>query len=243
EAIKRNEKAGVPAAWLTTGGIGPDGLTIFAAAAAHTERILLGTCIVPILARHPLTMVQQVTVIASLAPGRFRLGVGPSHKPAVEGTYGMAFKAPQGHLREYLQITKQALDTGAVEFDGRHYHAHGRVGATPSQPVPVMASALRVKAFELCGELADGAITWVCPLTYVRDVAVPALKRGAEAAGRAKPAMVAHVPFCLADSLAEARDAARQQLAIYPRLPYYAQMMADAGLPEATQGAWSDAMV
>src|SRR5579883_2932047 len=242
-AIRRYEEAGVPAAWLTTGGVGADSLTVFAAAAATTSRILLGTCIIPILPRHPLVVVQQTIVIASLAPGRFRLGVGPSHKPAVEGMYGFEFKAPQGHLREYIRILKDIFRDGAVDFDGRHYHAHARLQAPLDPPVPVMASALREKAFRLCGEIADGAITWVCPLNYIRDVAIPAVQAGAETAARVGPPLVAHVPFCLSDDADAAREAARRQLAGYPRLPYYAQMMVDAGLPEAAQGQWSDAMV
>jgi F420-dependent oxidoreductase-like protein len=242
-AIKRYEAAGVQAAWLTTGGVAPDGLTVFAAAAVETERILLGTCIIPTFPRHPLVVVQQVNAIAALAPGRFRLGLGPSHKPAVEASYGFEFRAPLGHLREYITIVKQIFDIGSVDFDGKHYHAHGRMAGPIEPAVPVMASALRVKAFRLCGEIADGAITWVCPLPYVRDTAIPALLEGAAAAGRTPPPMVAHVPFCLSEDAEAARAAARQQLAGYPRLPYYAQMMADAGLPEAAKGEWSEAMV
>ena len=44
-------------------------------------------------------------------------------------------------------------------------------------------SALRPNAFRLAGEIADGAISWVCPLPYLRDVAVPALKQGAAKVG------------------------------------------------------------
>ncbi len=242
-AIRRYEAAGVPAAWLTTGGVGPDALTLFAAAAVQTERILLGSCIVPILPRHPLAMVQQVSVIAVLAPGRFRLGVGPSHKPSVEGTFGLEFTAPLGHLREYLRILQMMLGEGAVDVDGRYYHAHGRLPAPINPPVPVMASALRSRAFRLCGELADGAITWVCPLSHIRDTALPALREGAVAAGRPPPPLVAHVPFCLSTDAAAVREAVRRQLAVYPRLPYYSQMLIDAGFPEAADGAWSDAMI
>ncbi len=242
-AIERYEQMGVPAAWLTTGGVGADGLTIFAAAAARTRRILLGTCIIPILPRHPLVVVQQTAAIASLAPGRFRLGLGPSHKPGVEGQFGIPFEKPLGHLREYLRIVKSALNEGGADFDGDFYHAHGRMAAPLAEPVPVMASALRVNAFRLCGELADGAITWLCPLPYVRDVALPALRQGAAAAARAAPPLVAHVPVCVSEDAAAVRAAARQQLAGYPRLPYYATMLRDAGYEEAMRGEWSDAMI
>ncbi|MCH8110167.1 MAG: LLM class flavin-dependent oxidoreductase, partial [Chloroflexi bacterium] len=73
--IEEMERLGISAAWLTTGGAGPDGITLFAAAAVRTESILLGTCITPTYPRHPITTVQQTSVVAQLAPGRFRLGL------------------------------------------------------------------------------------------------------------------------------------------------------------------------
>jgi alkanesulfonate monooxygenase SsuD/methylene tetrahydromethanopterin reductase-like flavin-dependent oxidoreductase (luciferase family) len=36
---------------------------------------------------------------------------------------------------------------------------------------------------------------------------------------------------------------ARQQLANYVRLPFYVRMLTAAGFPEASAGAWSDAML
>jgi len=58
-----------------------------------------------------------------------------------------------------------------VDFDGTYYKAHDAI----AQPldVPVMTSALQRDSFELCGEEADGAISWVCPGPYLRDVALP----------------------------------------------------------------------
>ena len=107
-----------------------------------------------------------------------------------------------------------------------------------------MASALRPKSYETCGELADGAISWVSPGTYLRDVALPAIRRGAERAGRPVPPLIAHAPVCVHDDPDEVRAAAREQLANYPRSPFYQAMFAEAGFPEAgeTEG-WSDAMI
>ena len=70
DGIVRAEERGIPAAWLTTGGVAPDGLTLLAAAAVRTERILLGTSITPTYPRHPLVMAQQSLAVAQLAPGR-----------------------------------------------------------------------------------------------------------------------------------------------------------------------------
>jgi F420-dependent oxidoreductase-like protein len=242
-AIERAEQSGVPAVWMTTGGLAPDAIEIFAAAAARTERVLFGTAIAPFMHRHPLAMLAQALAVAQLAPGRLRLGIGASHKPSVEGTYGIPFDRPLGRLREYVAILRQGFEGGAVDFDGRFYHAHARLAAPLAQPPAIMASALRENAFRLCGELTDGAITWLCPLPYCESVALPALRAGAQSAGRAAPPLIAHVPIALTEDAGALRDLARQQLAGYPRLPYYSQMLVDAGFPEAAEGSWSDAMI
>ncbi len=136
--IEELESRGIGAAWLTTGGAGIDGITLFAAAAARTENILLGTCITPTYPRHPITTVQQVQVVAQLAPGRFRLGLGPSHKVSIEPTYGIEHTAPLTNLKEYIQVCKSLLWDGEVDFDGTQYHAHARLA---NYPIPDAASA------------------------------------------------------------------------------------------------------
>ena len=237
--IYRAEELGIHAAWMTTGGARLDSITCFAASAAATERIKLGTSIVPTYPRHPLVMVQQAQIVAQLAPGRFRLGVGPSHRPTIEAM-GLDFDAPLGHLKEYLQILKAILQEGRVDYDGDFYQAHDSI------PEPcdmeIMGSALRTGSFELCGAESDGAISWICPATYLRDVALPALKAGAQRAGRETPPLIAHAPVCVHENPEEVRAAVREQI-MNPRLPYYQRMLVAAGYPEATQGVWSDAMI
>src|SRR3989475_8792929 len=237
--IEQAEQLGLHAAWMTTGGARLDSMTIFAAAALRTQHIKLGTSIVPTFPRHPLVMVQQAQVVAQLAPGRFRLGVGPSHRPTIEAM-GLQFSSPLSHLREYLRILKPLLQQGRVDFDGTYYKAH----ETLLEPLdlPVMASALQRGSFELCGEDADGAISWICPGTYLRDVALPAMRAGAVRVGRPVPPLIAHAPVCVHDNAEEVRTAVREQIQ-NPRLPFYRQMLIAAGFPEATDGTWSDAMI
>ncbi len=238
--IRKAEALGISAAWLTTGGAGLDGLTILAVAAVQTDSMLLGTSIIPTYPRHPVAVAQQVQVIAQLAPGRFRLGVGPSHRPTIDGVFGMDFSSPLGNLKEYLRVIKPLLQKGSVDFEGQQYKACATISPVD---VPVMASALRSGSFELCGAEADGAISWVCPPQYLRDVALPAIAAGAKGAGRGAPPLIAHVPVCVHDNPDEVREAVQAQAAIYPRLRLYQRMFAAAGFPEASDGAWSDAMI
>jgi F420-dependent oxidoreductase-like protein len=240
--IQQAEEMGIHAAWVTTGGARQDGLTLLAAAAARTKRILLGTSITPIWPRHPVVVVQQARVIADLAPGRFRLGVGLSHGNSVESVFGLDYRAPLAHLRDYLRILKALLQQGKVDYDGSYYQAHAETGVRLD--VPVMAAALRRRSFELCGAEADGAITWVCPRLYNKNVAVAALQRGAERAGRPVPPLIAHAPVCVHENPAEVWAAVREQMAIYPTLPNYARMFVDAGFPEAAvTKLWSQNMI
>ena len=237
--ILRCEAAGIPAVWMTTGGAQLDSITVMAAAAGRTKTVKFGTSIVPIFPRHPLVMAQQAQVVGQLAPGRFRLGIGPSHRPSMR-SMGIAMRDPLGHLREYLRILKSLLQTGAVDFDGEFYQAHEAI--PEPLDIPVMASALQQRSFELCGAESDGAISWICPGTYLRDMALPAMDRGAKEAGRRTPPLIAHAPACVHENFADVRAAVQREMG-HPRMPFYQRMLADAGFPEAANGAWSDAMV
>jgi F420-dependent oxidoreductase-like protein len=237
--IERAEQLGMQAAWMTTGGARLDSITTFAAAALRTQHIALGTSIVPTFPRHPLVVAQQTQVVAQLAPGRFRLGVGPSHRPTMQDM-GINLTSPLGHLREYLRICKALLQQGKVDFDGTYYKAHGAI--PEPLDVPVMASALQRGSYELCGEEADGAISWICPGPYLRDVALPAMHAGAERAGRPVPPLIAHAPVCVHEAADEVRAVVRAQIT-NPRLPFYQRMLIAAGFPEAETGTWSDRMI
>ncbi len=51
-------------------------------------------------------------MLAQLAPGRFRFGLGTSHRGGMEQTFGVDFEKPLTHLREYIQIAKALLQQG-----------------------------------------------------------------------------------------------------------------------------------
>jgi F420-dependent oxidoreductase-like protein len=236
EGIAAAEAAGVDCAWLTSGGVAPDPLAVFSAAAMRTSRIRFGTCILPTFPRHPLAMVQGALTVDSLAPGRLRLGIGPSHQVSVEPMYGISFERPLQHLRDYLTILQAVLKEGKVDFAGKRLTARAQVAGPTG--VSVMASALRPNGFRVCGELAAGALSWVWGAR-----AGGAGGEGAAKARRTPPPLVAHVPVVVSENPDAVREAARRQVGFYPRVPYYSQMFQDAGFPEAKEGQMSDRMI
>jgi F420-dependent oxidoreductase-like protein len=244
EAIVRAEQAGIPAVWSTVAGTSPDGVTILALAAARTQRLELGTSIVPAYPRHPIVLASQALIFADLAPGRFRLGIGPSHRPTIEGMFGIPMTRPLSYMREYLTILRQLLWEGRADVDGEFFHVHAALPQSIEPPrTPILLSALRANAFRQAGEIADGAISWVCPIPYLVQSALPALRAGAEAANRPAPPLIAHVPVALTEDQDRAQTAGRDFLTRYARLPFYARMFADAGYPVAGDGGVSESLV
>src|SRR4051812_1164758 len=243
-AIVRAEEQGLPAVWSTVGGTNPDAVSLFAAAAAQTSAIGLGTAIVPTYPRHPIMLASQALVIEALAPGRLRLGIGPSHRPVIEGVFGIKMVKPLDHLREYLAVLRGLLWEGSADVQGDYFTVKASLPAgvqPPKTPVPI--SALRAGAFRLAGEIADGAISWVCPIPYLVNTAKPAMIEGAQAAGRPTPPLIGHVPVAIGTDRAAIRAAARPQLANYGRLTFYRGMFEDAGSPVPADGVMPDALL
>jgi len=244
DEMVRAEKDGVSSVWSTVAGTSPDAVTALAVAAARAQRIGLGTSVVPAYPRHPIVLAAQSLVIADLAPGRFRLGVGPSHRSTIEGMFGIPLVKPLVYMREYLTILRQLLWDGWSDFEGECFTVHAGIPRVTVPPrVPILMSALRANAYRLAGEISDGAISWVCPIPYLVQTALPALRSGAEAVDRQPPPLVAHVPVAVQEDRARVREAGHRFLGRYAQLPFYAAMFADAGYPIGPDNAPSEVLV
>ena len=241
DLIKQADEAGVSTVWMTMGATSSDTPTLFAAAAVQTTQVTFGTGIVPAFSRHPLALASQALVLDDLAPGRLKLGIGTSHRPTIEGMYHLPFEQPLAQLREYVQVLTAILHEGEVSFQGEHYAANARFPG--KLDVPVMVSALRENAFEMAGELTDGAISWLCPVHFLKTVAMPAMERGAQRAGRERPPLVAHVSVSLQTDREAVRASARKELGIYAGAPFYQRMFADAGYPIGPNREYSDELL
>ena len=239
--IREAEQAGVQQVWMTQSVGMLDTLTLFAAAAAHTTRIRLGTSIVPIYPRHPLVMAQQAVTVDALAPGRLRLGVGTSHRHAMENMYGLSMSSPLAYLREYVEVMRQVLWEGRVDHQGKFFRVVSSYPRTAQ--IPLLISALGENAFRLAGGIADGAISWVCPVPYLLDKALPALRAGAQAHNRPVPPLVAHIPIAMSTDEAAVHEAAMSRISYYTKAPFYAHMFAEAGFPIAADGSSTDELV
>jgi F420-dependent oxidoreductase-like protein len=236
------EEAGVDQVWAAFGPLfNPDLLTTLAAAATRTSHLKLGTSVVQVTSRHPVLMAQQALSLNSLAPGRLRLGIGTGALDTAKSVYGTEVKAPLTYLREYVQVLRPLLQQGEVHHQGSHFTTD--VSLHSSSQVPLLISALGPAAFRLAGEIADGALPFMCPIPYLLNTALPALSAGAADAGRPRPPVVAHVPVAFTEDRAAALQTGRQTLGYYPTRPTYHNMFIAAGFSEQEINPISDRLI
>jgi alkanesulfonate monooxygenase SsuD/methylene tetrahydromethanopterin reductase-like flavin-dependent oxidoreductase (luciferase family) len=225
---------GYDSVWVTH-GLGRDSFVVLAAYAHATRRIGLGNGVVPIYPRHPVAMAQEAATLAEVSGGRFRLGIGLSHRPAMADGLGLDMGRPLDVMREYVAVVRAAL-TGRARFDGAHYRVAWQAAFTPpSPPPPLLLAGLAVPMLELAGEVADGVVLWLCAPAYIRTVAVPALARGRAKAGKPLDGfeVAAAVPVALTDDVPALTAVFREELVRYLLLPYYRTMLRASGFGES----------
>jgi alkanesulfonate monooxygenase SsuD/methylene tetrahydromethanopterin reductase-like flavin-dependent oxidoreductase (luciferase family) len=118
------EQLGYESVWVTQQPDARDAPLVLAAYGAATQRVALGTGVLPIYTRHPTAMAQMAATLDELTGGRLILGVGVAHKVTVEGMWGMKLEHPVEAMREYLTIVRASIREGSAAIDGEHFSAH-----------------------------------------------------------------------------------------------------------------------
>ncbi len=87
------EKLGLDICWVAEAW-GADAPSALGYLAARTDRLLLGSGIIQIGTRTPVSIAMTALTLARLSGGRFLLGLGPSGPQVIEGLHGVPFAAP-----------------------------------------------------------------------------------------------------------------------------------------------------
>jgi F420-dependent oxidoreductase-like protein len=204
---------------------GFDALTMIALCGRVVPDIELATSVVPVYTRHPLAMAQQALTTQVAIGGRLTLGLGLSHRPVVENTYGLSFERPVEYMQEYLAILQPLLHGEAVAFTGRRFKSQAQLQVPDASPPSVVLAALGERMLQLAGEQTDGTATWmVGPKTLASHV-TPLITEAARRAGRPTPRIIVGLPVCVTSDAEAARARAARNFEIYGRLPSYRAML------------------
>jgi probable F420-dependent oxidoreductase len=244
EITRRAEAAGFDAAW--SGEFLHRSATVSAAAmAAVTTRIGVGTAIAYAVGRSPLVLANDARFLDEMSDGRFILGLGTGTRRMMTGWHGVTDTGgPASRIEELVPLLRRLwrLHEGPVRHEGRFYSVDitpaAEIGPPPRAGIPVYTAGVNPRMIEAAGRVADGLI---CHPTitdrYLRDVALPAIARGAGRAGRAAGDIkLKGVIICaIADDTATARREAAAQIAFYVAPKAYGPVLEASGF--GTQAA------
>jgi probable F420-dependent oxidoreductase len=156
---------------------GVDAFTPLVLASQWAPQLRLGTAIVGVYGRAPVTMAVQAATLADLAPGKFVMGIGTSSKVAVQQWNGIPFEKPYQRSRDMLLFLREALAGGKVSREYETFSVDGfRLDPAPKIPPALALAALRPGMIRLAAAQAGIAITnWLSPadVPKVREVAGP----------------------------------------------------------------------
>ncbi|HMQ25529.1 MAG TPA: TIGR03564 family F420-dependent LLM class oxidoreductase, partial [Acidimicrobiales bacterium] len=192
------EEAGLASVWVPQIPDEFDAMTAAALIGDVTDRVEIGTAVVPIQTRHPIATAQQALATQAVCEGRFSLGLGVSHHWIVEEMLGLPYERPARTMANYLDVLDRALaGPGPVDVENDDWRVHNPLDVTDVGPTPVLLAALGPVMLRLAGERTDGTILWLADEKAIESHVVPHLTKAAEGAGRPAPRVVAGVPVCL----------------------------------------------
>lgn len=191
----------------------------------ETQRIELGTAVVPTYPRHPTALAQQALTTQSACQGRFTLGIGLSHQIVIEGILGLSYARRAKHMREYLSVLGPLLRQDKAAFKGEEFGVDLALSVPDAQPVPILVAALGPRMLRLAGALAEGTSLWMTGARTVADHVVPTIGAAASQAGRPAPRVVAGLPVVLTSDEAKGRERVGEQMAHYGMIPSYRAML------------------
>ena len=124
--------------------------------------MLLGSGVIQVGTRSPVTIAQTAMTLAHLSGGRFLLGLGVFGPQVIEGLHGIPFGHPLARMRETVAIVRSVFTGEKVSFAGSQYQiplaqvSRPMRVSLPPVSVPVYLASLSPRMLELTGEIADG---------------------------------------------------------------------------------------
>ncbi len=247
------EAAGIDALWVAE-LYGFDGPSLMGFLAAVTERVQIGSAILPFYSRSPALLAMTAAGVDALSGGRCILGIGASGPQVIEGFHGVPFDSPVGRTEELIEICRAIWRREPLVHHGRHYQIPlpegeglglGRPLKLIDHPVrpsiPIFVAASGPRNVQSAARVADGWLpiffwpersgrVWGDPLAAglsERDPSLSPLE------------IVASTSVAIGDDLAELRETVRPQLALYiggmgaRAMNFYNDLACRYGLEEA----------
>lgn len=204
------EELGYPSLWFGE-GFSREAFVNSALMLSATSRLKVGTGIANIYVRDATAAKGASQGLAEAYPGRFALGLGVSHKPALQMRSLDSDSADSGSPLSDMRRFLEALD------EAPYY------GPEPESAPPLLLAALGPKMLELSRDLSDGAHPYLT---------TPAHTEGARQILGEEPLLVPEQAVVLAEDRGEALERGREHLQMYLQLSNYRKSWLREGFTE-----------
>ena len=189
EAVVGLEKAGLDVVWVAE-AYSYDAVSLMGYLAARTERVQIGSGILPIYSRTPTLTAMTAAGLDALSGGRAILGLGASGPQVIEGFHGVPYDKPVARTREIIEICRAVWRRERVTHEGLYTiplpEGQGTGLGKPLKlinhprraDIPIWVAALGDKNVEMTAELAQGWLPHVMMPEKLHEVFGPALRAG-----------------------------------------------------------------
>ena len=230
--VSELEKAGLDLVWVAE-AYGFDGPSMMGYLAASTEKVQIGSGILPIYTRTPTLIAMTAAGLDAMSDGRFHLGLGASGPQVIEGWHGLPYDNPLGRTREIAEICRKVWAREApLVHEGRNYQMplpEGRgtglgrplkIIAHPVRPrIPIWVASLGEKNVAMTAEVADG---WL-PIFFIPERAKEVWGSALAAGGAKRDPSLGKLMICAGgllsigegEDVVKLRELARPMVALY----------------------------
>jgi F420-dependent oxidoreductase-like protein len=189
EAVVAMEQVGLDVVWVAE-AYSFDAVSLMGYLAAKTERVQIGSGILPIYSRTPALTAMTAAGLDALSGGRMILGLGASGPQVIEGFHGVPYDKPVARTREIIEICRKVWRRERLTNEGLYPiplpEGQGTGLGKPLKlinhprraDIPVWVASLGDKNVEMTAELANGWLPTVLMPEKLREVFGPALDAG-----------------------------------------------------------------
>ncbi|MGZ5395041.1 MAG: TIGR03564 family F420-dependent LLM class oxidoreductase [Mycobacterium sp.] len=212
--------------WMAQMPWDADLTTVLGIAFREVDGIEIGSAVIPIQSQHPMQLAQRALTLSLISGGRFKLGIGMSHRMVTEGMWGVSWDRALRQMREYLDGLQPLLAGEPADATGEFWTARGALQVPAPEPELYIA-ALGPQMLRLTGRRTAGTLTWMTGPRTLAEHVVPTLRGAAAEAGRPESAVrvAAALPVSVTDDVDGARKHAAKEFTVYGTLPSYRAML------------------
>jgi len=226
EIARYAEERGFSEIWQADTRLARDCVVMMSAFLTHTQRLRVGSGVLPIWTRNPAVIAATWSSMWELGGkvdgrGRVMLGLGAWWEP-IASRVGVHRERPLAAMREHIEALRQLFTMEEVTYQGEfvkldRIRLDVAFGDTSPRDIPLYIGATGPRMLEMAGEICDGVVlNYVVSVDYIRD-AVRLVEQGARSAGKTlddvdRPELIV---CCLSDDDPAAAMAEGKKLVAY----------------------------